>query len=148
MTQRIIIWYRNDLRLHDHEPMHRALQEQAQVIPLYCFDERQFGTTAFGFPKTGQYRAQFLLESLRDLKTSLGKLGSDLVVRRGLPEEIIPAIAKQLDVAAVYYQEEVTSEELAVETALEEALSKIGVKLQSFWGVTLYYSDDLPFEMF
>ena len=148
MTQRIIIWYRNDLRLHDHEPMHRALQQQAQVIPLYCFNERQFGTTAFGFPKTGQYRAQFLLESLRDLKTSLGKLGSDLVVRRGLPEEIIPAIAKQLDVAAVYYQEEVTSEELEVEIALEEALSKIGVKLQSFWGVTLYHTDDLPFEIF
>ena len=143
--KRILIWYRRDLRLHDHEPMHQALQQKAQVIPFYCFDERQFATTSFGFPKTGAFRAQFLLEAVADLRNSLFQLGSNLIVRRGFPEEIIPSLAKELEISAVYFHGEVTSEELAVESALQKALSQINVPVTRFWGNTLYHRDDLPF---
>jgi deoxyribodipyrimidine photo-lyase len=145
--QRILTWHRNDLRLHDNEPIYRATQEKAQVIPFYCFEERQFATTSYGFPKTGKYRAQFLVESVIDFRNSLQKLGSNLVVRYGIPEEIIPAIAKELNIDAVYFYKEVTSEELAIEQALKTALSKIGVKVKTFWGTTLYHPDNLPFEI-
>ncbi len=93
-VKRVLIWYRNDLRVHDHEPMYRGLQEKALIIPCYCFDRRQFDTTSFGFPKTGKYRAQFLLESIIDLRISLQKLGSNLIIRNGLPEEIIPVLVQ------------------------------------------------------
>ena len=66
----ILIWYRHDLRLHDHEALGQALKENAQIIPVYCFDTRQFAKTSFGFPKTGGFRAQFLLESVADLRNS------------------------------------------------------------------------------
>ena len=143
----ILIWYRNDLRLHDHQPLQQALKAKTPIIPFYCFDERQFGTTSFGFPKTGSFRAQFLRESVADLQLSLRSLGSNLVVRRGLPEEIIPSLAKSFNISAVYYYQEVTSEELAVESALKKALSQINVKIQSFWGATLFHPDDLPFAI-
>ncbi len=52
---RILVWYRNDLRLHDHQPLYRACQEKAEIIPVYCFDHRQFGKTAYEFAKTGLY---------------------------------------------------------------------------------------------
>ena len=42
-----------------------------QVLPLYCFDPRSFGTTPFGNQKTGSLRAKFLLDSVQDLKASL-----------------------------------------------------------------------------
>lgn len=142
----ILLWYRNDLRLHDHEPLHRALKQGAQVIPCYCFDPRQFGQTSFGFPKTGAFRAQFLRESVEDLRQSLRSRGSDLVIRQGFPERVIPELAQQLGVAAVHYHREVTDEELRVESALKTALTAIDVQLRSFWGHTLYHPDDLPFE--
>jgi deoxyribodipyrimidine photo-lyase len=144
---KILIWYRNDLRLHDHEPMYTALEEKALVIPFYCFDDRQFATTSFGFPKTGFFRAQFLLESLADLHNSLQKLGSNLIIRRGLPEKIIPDLAKELNVDAVYFQKEVTSEEKSVEKKLKNSLAKVGIKTKSFWGATLYLLEDLPFTI-
>lgn len=144
---RILIWYRNDLRLHDHEPLHHALQLDTQVIPVYCFDPRQFGQTAFGFSKTGAFRAQFLLESVADLRQSLQAIGSQLMIRRGLPEHVIPELVQQLGVSAVHYYREVTSEEQTVETALKTALDKLGVTVRSFWGHTLYHPDDLPFEV-
>jgi len=142
---RIIIWYRHDLRLHDHLPLQQALSVQAQIIPLYCFDPRQFGTTSFGFPKTGAFRAQFLRESVADLRRSLQSGGSDLVIRRGLPEVVIPQLAQELAVAAVYFHQEITAEEVAVEEALQAALERLGIAWQSFWGTTLYHPQDLPF---
>ncbi|MDJ0799549.1 MAG: DASH family cryptochrome [Calothrix sp. MO_167.B12] len=145
--KRILIWYRHDLRIHDHEPMYETIQAKAQVIPFYCFDGRQFATTSFGFPKTGAFRAKFLLESVADLRNSLQNLGSNLVIRQGLPEEIIPSLVKKLQIDAVYFQGEVTSEELSVEAALETALSQLQVPVTRFWGATLYHPDNLPFDV-
>ena len=142
-----LVWFRNDLRLHDHKALSRALQQKEQVIPLYCFDPRQFATTSFGFPKTGTFRAKFLLESVANLRDSLIQMGSNLVIRWGFPEEVIPDIARQLNISAVYFHSEVTSEELAVEEALETALSQINVKVNRFWGATLYHPEELPFAI-
>ncbi|ELR99073.1 DASH family cryptochrome [Gloeocapsa sp. PCC 73106] len=141
----ILIWYRNDLRLEDHEPMYQALSQKAQVIPVYCFDPRQFGTTGCGLVKTGSFRAQFLRESVIDLRHNLQQLGSNLILRQGLPEVIIPALARSIAVDAVYFHQEVTAEELAVETALKKALAQSQITVQSFWGATLYHLDNLPF---
>ncbi|HEY9764035.1 MAG TPA: deoxyribodipyrimidine photo-lyase, partial [Trichocoleus sp.] len=146
-AMRILLWYRNDLRLHDHEPLYRAVIQRASVLPLYCFDPRQFGTTAFGFPKTGAYRAQFLLESVADLRQSFRTLEADLLIRQGKPEDIIPDLVKQLNVEAVYWHTEVTAEELVVEAALKEKLGQLGVKVKRFWSATLYHPDNLPFSI-
>ena len=145
MQPTILIWYRTDLRLHDHAPLHHAQQAQAAIAPVYCFDPRQFGQTRFGFPKTGAFRAQFLLESVADLRRSLQSLGSDLIVRQGHPETVIPQLATQLGVTAVYYHAEVTAEEIQVERKLAQALQAIGVTCTAFWGHTLHHPDDLPF---
>lgn len=144
---RILIWYRNDLRLHDHQPLHAALTAQADVIPLYCWDSRLFGTTSFGFPKTGAWRAFFLWESVADLRAQLRSRGSDLLLRRGLPETVIPPIALELKISAVYFHKEVTSEEIAVEEALQHHLARVGIKVKSFWGTTLYNPEELPFTI-
>ncbi len=147
MSQRILIWYRNDLRVHDLLALDEAVQQSAEIIPVYCFDDRLFGKTTFGFPKTGNYRAQFLIESVVDLRDSLQKLGSNLVVRRGLPEEIIPAIAEQLKVDQVCYSKEVTAEEKQVEKQLKKVLLAKKIQVNTYWSVTLYLPEDLPFSI-
>ena len=59
------------------------------MIPLYCFDPRQFCTTPFGNPKTGAFRAKFLLESVLALRSALRNLGSDLLIANGRPEDVL-----------------------------------------------------------
>ncbi len=86
----ILVWFRNDLRVHDHEPLRDALRSQAQVIPVYCFDPRQFGQTAFGFPKTGAFRAQFLRASVADLRRTCRRLGSDLLIGGASQKQYCP----------------------------------------------------------
>ena len=143
----ILIWYRNDLRIHDHEALHQAIKEKSLTIPFYCFDLRQFEKTSFGFPKTGNFRGKFLLESLENLRNSLQNIGSNLIIRIGYPEKIIPQLVKELSIDAVYFHEEVTSEEIQVEKAIEKALITLNVKLKGFWVSTLYHRDNLPFEV-
>lgn len=147
MGKNVLIWFRTDLRLHDHKPLYDAVDANAQIVPLYCIDPRQFEQTSFGFPKTGAHRARFLIESLADLRQSLQSRGSDLVVRQGQPEAVIPELVKAHQIDAVYYHREVTAEELAVEHGLKDALEPLGTKLVGYWGATLYHPDDLPFSI-
>lgn len=144
---KIILWFRNDLRLHDHQPIVSALKQQALLIPVYCLDPRQFATTPLGFPKTGAWRAKFLLESLADLRENLKQRGSNLLVYRGKPEEILPDLAQSLGVTAIYYHQEVASEETRVEKKLAHNLQPLGIKLVGFWGHTLHDREDLPFSI-
>ncbi|XP_063062289.1 cryptochrome DASH [Engraulis encrasicolus] len=147
-SRTIICLLRNDLRLHDNEVLHWAQKNADHIVPLYCFDPRRYlGTCNFNFPKTGPFRLRFLLESVNDLRASLKKRGSNLVVRRGKPGQVVEDLIKQLgSVSAVAYHEEVTQEELDVETQVKEVCSRNQVKVQSFWGSTLYHRQDLPFN--
>ncbi|WP_072619990.1 DASH family cryptochrome [Spirulina major] len=147
MADRILLWYRNDLRLHDHEPLHRAVQTGGQIIPVYCIDPRQFGQTRFGFPKTGQWRRQFLAAAVADLRQSLRSHGSDLILRWGEPEVILPDLVRTLKITAVYGHAEATSEETQVEHRLSTALQSLGVPLRLVWGATLTHPEDLPFSL-
>ncbi len=144
---RILIWFRNDLRLHDHAPLHAALQVDAPIIPVYCFDPRHFTKTSFGFAKTGSFRAKFLLESVADLRQSLRDKSSDLLIYQGFPEVVIPQIVTNLGIDEVYFHAEVTSEEVMVENALRKALQALGAKTCTFWGSTLHNPEHLPFEI-
>ena len=54
---------------------------------MFCFDPRQFVMTPYGNKKTGDYRAQFLLETALDLKQRLRSIGSDLLLYPGKPED-------------------------------------------------------------
>ncbi len=142
----VLMWFRNDLRVQDNETLLRATESSKTLIPIYIFDERQFGTTRFGFKKTGAFRAKFLLESVADLRTSLQAVGSDLVVRIGKPEVIIPELAQEVSAEAVYFSDESTDEELTVERHLKRALHERAIKFHTFWQSTLYHKNDLPFS--
>lgn len=138
-----LLWFRNDLRIHDNEALIAALRSAPTVIPVYVLDPRMFGKTAFGFPKTGAFRAKFLMESLQDLSNRLQRLGTRLVVLRGKPEEVLPTFAQEKHVGCVFAHREVTSEETRVEALLEAALRHKGIEAEWFWGSTLIHLRDL-----
>ena len=54
-------------------------------------------------------RAKFLLESLTDLRARLREAGSDLLIARGKPEEVLPAVAKSVGASAIYAHADVRS---------------------------------------
>lgn len=148
MEHTAIVWFRNDLRLHDNEALTEAIQKANKVIPVYVFDKRMFfGKTSFGLRKTEKYRAKFIIEAVNDLRSQLRRLGSDLIARIGYPEEEIFSIAKLAKSSWVYCNRERTSEEVKVQDNLENNLWKIGQELRYVRGKMLLHTADLPFPV-
>jgi deoxyribodipyrimidine photo-lyase len=148
LRERVIVWFRQDLRLHDNEALFEAIRQSKEVIPVFVLDERQiFGKTSFDFPKIGKFRMKFLLESIQDLRLNLKKLGSDLIVRVGHTENILINIANQTKATAIYCNRERTEEEVKVQDNLEKLLWQEGKELLYFRGKMLYYTADLPFPV-
>ncbi len=146
--KRVIVWFREDLRLHDNEALCDALRISEEVIPVFVFDERVFkGKTKFGLPKTGRHRAKFIIESVEDLRKSLKAVGSNLVVRVGKPEEELLELATAVKSAWVFCNRERTSEEVSVQDKLEEKLWEVGQEVRYSRGKMLYYTADLPFPV-
>jgi len=151
----VIYLMRNDLRIHDNECLNWAQQNADFVIPLFCFDQNIFGHSAqtwhFKFAKTAIHRAKFILESVADLRESLRKYGSDLIVhsgkttRQAVSEVIHLCRQRSKDHISLVYQREITKEETDVEAELLELCNQENVAVKPFWGLTLYHLEDLPF---
>ncbi len=143
---RALVWFRNDLRLHDNGALATATEVADELLLVYCLDPRHYEELALGFRKTGVHRTRFLLESLTDLREQLRAIGGELIVRRGKPEEEIPSLVKAHQVDRVYAQAEITSEETRVEEVVRTKLSNLTCSLHLHEGLTLYHPADLPFD--
>jgi deoxyribodipyrimidine photo-lyase len=92
-----IVWFRRDLRLHDHPALRAALDSAETVVPVFCFDDGLLGGRHASGPRT-----QFLLECLAELDVTLRKRGSRLFVRHGPPQRELPALAARIGADAVH----------------------------------------------
>jgi len=143
----ILVWFRNDLRIHDNEILSEAVRKADRILPVYCFDPFYFRKNSSGNSKTGSLRARFLLESVSNLQKNLRHIGGELIIRVGDPSELIPKLVEEYQVSEVYHHREVAHEETEISEQVETALWKIKINLKHFIGHTLYHKEDLPFPI-
>lgn len=141
-----LIWFRNDLRVMDNDVLHQATKNGESVVAVYCFDPRHFEIGQFGFKKTEKYRAQFLIETVSQLKNQLKGLNIDLLVYHDLPENKIPELCEDYDIKSIYLQKEWTKEEVDVERNTRENCSD-DIKFHSHYNQFLYHPEDINFEI-
>ena len=148
--KRRIVWFRgNDLRVHDNETLMSAVeaanatQDDGDVVPVFTYDPRWFAASRHGATcKTGTFRAQYLVESVNDLRATLRDLGSDLVISTAAAERAILQLIPDRAECTVYAQQDIHAEELEVEGAVRAALPA-GARLELVWGSTLFHPNDL-----
>ena len=87
-------------------------------------------------PKCSQRRAEFLLESVLDLKERYKRLGSDLLIKIGKSEDVLDA----LDADVVVCSREVCEDERALERKVKR---KAKGELKLVWDNTLYHYEDV-----
>ncbi len=120
MASTALVWFRRDLRVHDHPPLRAALDAFDRVVPVFVLDDRLLDGR-FESPT----RAAFLFECLKDLRTALQERGGNLVVVRGKPERELPKLAREHGATATYFASDVSPfamrRDKRVETALQEA---------------------------
>src|SRR3954447_3893714 len=118
-----LVWFRRDLRVHDHPPLRAALDAHERVVPVFVLDEC---LTAGRFPSAN--RAHFLLESLRELRAALRERGGTLVLRRGAPERELPRLAAETGATACYFASDVSPYAMRRDRQVEAALREAGVE--------------------
>jgi deoxyribodipyrimidine photo-lyase len=143
----ILVWFRNDLRIHDNEILSEAVRKADKVLPVFIFDPFYFKTSATGALKTGSFRARFLVEAVSDLRTNLRLFGAELIIRTGDPAIVLTQLAEEYQVSEVYHHREVAPDETNVSERVEAALWKIKLNLKHFIGHTMYHKEDLPFPI-
>jgi deoxyribodipyrimidine photo-lyase len=125
----VIVWFRRDLRVHDHPALMAAHAGFARVIPLFVVDDRLV---------RGRYaspaRARFMLGCVRALDAALRERGSGLVVRQGTPEELVPAVAREGAARAVLWTSDVAPYARRRDARVAEALRAEGVQARPHGG--------------
>jgi deoxyribodipyrimidine photo-lyase len=117
-----LVWFRQDLRLHDHAPLAAAAAEGGPVVPVYVLDDA-------GDWGLGGASKWWLHGSLVSLAASLAALGVPLILRRGDPAEILPTLAKDVGAATVHAGIAHEPSWRAHDEAVQAALARQGARL-------------------
>jgi len=115
-------------------------------VGIYCFDPRHFEVGDFGFKKTEKYRAQFLIETVKNLKKNLADLNITLFVYNDHPENKIPELLEAHNISHLYSQQEWTKEENEVTEGVNENIGN--VEHHVHYDQFLFHPDDIPFSSF
>jgi len=171
---RNVLWFRKDLRIMDNPVLQLAAESSTDLLCVYCIDPRYYDVNSWSRPgpthskivieapagmepirKTGPFRARFVIECVLDLQSKLRESGSDLLILKGKPEEMIPQLVKGLDPrpASVFATGAETFDERNIEARLRQSLGDI--KQQGFdgdwracqlelvrWANTLHHPED------
>ena len=131
MSQHIIVWFRQDLRLHDNPALESALNSNAAVIPVYIND------TSSGRP-AGAMGLWWRDASLTKLDAALRARGSRLIYRDGKAADILPALAKETGASAVLWNRQYEADIIARDTDIKTTLKNNGLDAESFNGSLLF----------
>ncbi|NJN18198.1 MAG: deoxyribodipyrimidine photo-lyase [Oscillochloris sp.] len=136
---RILHWFRRDLRLNDNAAFSAAAHDSAgMVLPLFILDDAllqgRFASAA---------RSTWLLAGLRALDAELRARGSRLIVRRGDPQQILPALAAELDAAGVYWNRDYTPYAIKRDSTIKAQLKADGRSARSFKDGVIFEMDDV-----
>ena len=123
----VLLWFRQDLRLHDNAALHAALETGQPIIPLYIFDESSAGEFALG----GAAR-WWLHHSLAALDDALKARGASLVLRRGPADEVLKSIVSETGARAVFWNRRYEPHFIEQDKAIKKDLSADGCSGHSF----------------
>lgn len=136
--EKSLVWFRRDCRSFDHAALYHALKNSRQVYCAFIFDK----SILDDLPRFDR-RLAFLHASLLELRTSLQKLGGDLIVRHAHAEQAIPALAQELGVDAVFINHDYEPQAIARDAAVATALQQAGRTLHSYKDQVIFENEEI-----
>ena len=99
-----IVWFKRDLRIHDHAPLAAAVFGGLPVLPIYVVEPDYWRQ-----PFAARRHWHFIHDCLTELRVDLKNLGQPLTVRIGQVTEIFEGIFNQFKIEAIYAHEETSN---------------------------------------
>ena len=145
-----LVWLRRDLRLYDHNALYQALKKSNAVYCCFIFDTEILKNLS----NKNDRRIAFIWNSLREIKTNLNKLGSDLIVEIGDPISIIPSLIEKYKCDALFLNKDYEQYAISRDNKVAEKLKKSKVGFHKYKDQVLYEDkeiltqNDSPYTVF
>ena len=146
MTGPVIVWFRQDLRLHDNPALTVAADAGAPLLPIYVHDTDSAGAWA-----PGAASRWWLHQSLASLSADLA---GKLCFFEGDAAEVVPAIAEEVGASAVYVNDGFEPWRIESDRKIAAALGDLGIDFERHRAVTLFDPDGVlkddgtPYKVF
>src|SRR5262245_31532687 len=121
-----IVWFRDDLRLHDQPALTAAAATGRPLYCIYVFDQESPGLRTLG----GASR-WWLHHSLDALSAALDAIGGRLDVLRGPAAEIVPQFVAASRTSSIFWTRRYGATEIEIDRTLKAALTTQGVTVDS-----------------
>jgi deoxyribodipyrimidine photo-lyase len=147
--ERILVWFRRDLRHTDHAALHEALTSGKQVFCVFVFDRDILDQ----LPRADR-RVEFIHASVLELDAALREAGGGLIARHGRCIEEIPELARALKVDAVFANRDYEPAARQRDAEMDEVLRRDGKSLRLFKDQVIFEIDEVlsqagkPFSVF
>lgn len=148
--EKALVWFRRDLRDHDHAALSAALANAQQVFCAFVFDTEILDA----LPSKHDRRVHFIHESLLELDSALRAKGGGLIVRHGRAAEEIPSLARQIGVSAVYANRDYEPAAKARDQLIAEMLRSSGIAFHDLKDQAIFDHNEVltqagkPFSVF
>ncbi|MBI1341237.1 deoxyribodipyrimidine photo-lyase [bacterium] len=126
-----IVWFRDDLRLHDNPALDAAAHSGAPLVLLYILDDQTDGVRPLG----GAAR-WWLDKSLRSLGGAVADLGGTLTLRRGPSAEVLADLVTEVGADRIVWNRRYSGARL-VDQSIKTDMQAKGVRCDSFHAATL-----------
>ncbi len=133
MSNLLLFWHRKDLRISDNIGLAKAYEKSQKIVGIFCLDpeilERDDIAPA---------RVTYMIGCLQELQQNYQKLGSQLLIVRGQPRVVIPALAEGLNAKAVYWNLDIEPYAKLRDQQVKELLSHKGIETETYWDQLLH----------
>ena len=129
-----IAWYRRDLRVDDAPALAGALHGEGDldVVALFVLDPRLVHASTMS-----PARLSYLCDALADLDAGLRERGGRLVLREGVPAEVVPAVAREVWATQVHLADDVSPFAARRDAEVAAALEASGVAVVHHGGIMI-----------
>ncbi len=130
-----LFWHRRDPRTRDNAGLSAATRD-GSTIPVLVYDKELLKTV-------GSRQRALYLRSVKQLQERYRELGSDLLVRVGSPDTVLPELADEFDADTVYYNDHYRAARRNRERAVDEAFAGTDTATDSRTDLVLVNPDRL-----
>lgn len=148
--EKALVWFRRDLRDHDHAALAAALTQARAVHCAFIFDTEILDA----LPSRCDRRVHFIRDSLGELDAALRSRGGGLIVRHGPARREIPALAGELGVSAVFANRDYEPAAKARDADVARSLRRRGIAFDDCKDQAIFDRDEVltragtPFSVF
>jgi deoxyribodipyrimidine photo-lyase len=143
-----LLWFRQDLRLHDNPALQAALQTGDTVIPVYIWESASHDWSPGGASKW------WLHHSLSALQQSLRERGSDLLILTGNSQQVLLQLCNKTSARQVFWNRCYEPHAIERDRKIKKSLQDKSVTAHSYNGSLLVEpwnavkKDGTPYRVF